>query len=79
MELCEFDLADFILNNFVFPASNGKREEAIESCSELSLKQRFRIITMIMTNISNGLAFIHSRNEVHRDLKPANGVCPTTS
>jgi serine/threonine protein kinase len=35
---------------------------------------RWLCICDIMEDITNGIAFIHSHNEVHRDLKPPNGM-----
>ena len=32
----------------------------------------------IMKQVTNGLVFIHSNDEVHRDLKPRNGSSPVT-
>jgi serine/threonine protein kinase len=31
-------------------------------------------IARIMKDISSGLVFIHSQDEIHRDLKPRNGI-----
>jgi serine/threonine protein kinase len=58
MELCDYDLETYI--------SDGKLYE---------LKQSARApqVIRIMKHITNGIAFLHSQNQVHRDLKPRNG------
>ena len=37
------------------------------------LRSREMEMWNIMTQISNGVAYIHGQGEVHRDLKPLNG------
>jgi len=63
MELCDINLENY--NKSVWTMSLLADDES----------QRFREMVMwdIMTQISNGVSFIHGQGEVHRDLKPLNG------
>ena len=60
MELCEFNLAqyiyDFDMADPMLPALN------------------MTTVLKIMQDVSRGLAFIHQSQKVHRDIKPQNGI-----
>jgi serine/threonine protein kinase len=56
MELCDFNLQTFL--------ENQRSNHTDEHWTQLPLK--------ILTDIGNGVAFLHSQFEVHRDLKPLN-------
>jgi serine/threonine protein kinase len=70
MELCDGNLEDYI---------QGRRSQTFEATDNsrlLSLNMResgIANIWDIVEQISSGLQFIHSCEEVHRDLKPRNG------
>src|SRR5277367_2189456 len=68
MELCELNLHDYIhgrtppnLSESLPPFSRGDGSKA-------SLQ-----IWTIMSQIADGVEYIHRQNQVHRDVKPANG------
>ena len=60
MELCEFNLAqyiyDFDMADPMLPALN------------------MTTVLKIMQDVSRGLAFIHQSQKIHRDIKPQNGI-----
>jgi serine/threonine protein kinase len=58
MELCDVTLEDFIL------------EHNFKSTTPITIAE----VWNIMTQITNGLVYIHTQNEVHRDLKPSNST-----
>jgi len=58
MELCDFNLEIYIANQWI---------------NDLEKKYRARQVFTILSDISNGVAFLHSHDEVHRDMKPRNG------
>jgi serine/threonine protein kinase len=64
MELCDLTLHDLNQGHWS-PRAVDTRTPELALPSEL---------WSIMKQIANGLAFIHSNNEVHRDLKPQNGL-----
>ena len=60
MELCDLSLDEYIKSNWSVARVDGPPKEAR--------------IWDIMTQIANGLSFIHKNKEIHRDLKPNNGT-----
>lgn len=70
MELCIFNLEDYIVSNSreTFGLSKYFAPSAMDD--ELGCLSLWGI----MTQITNGLAYIHSQHELHRDLKPRNGI-----
>ena len=76
MELCDFDLNDYIYGQWRAPV-----ELKFQNSSDLVLVQRecrsvrlrMENVFTIMIHISKGLKFIHDKQYVHRDLKPHNG------
>jgi len=56
MELCDVTLEDFML------------EHNFTSTTPITIAE----VWNIMTQITNGLVYVHTQNEVHRDLKPNN-------
>lgn len=64
MPLCHLNLEGWI---------NGTRIPRHEKSSFMGE------IWKIMRDVTNGLSFIHSENEVHRDLKPRNSIYPCFS
>jgi len=61
MELCEFNLAQYIYDF----------DTAIPMLPALNMT----MVLKIMQDVSRGLAFIHQSQKVHRDIKPQNGIC----
>ena len=85
MELCAFDLADFIQVAYGHPVSNSSTRvhsqllslsHAVEEISSSTSPRQLRFsgITNILTQITAGVKFMHSYNAIHRDLKPGNGT-----
>jgi serine/threonine protein kinase len=62
MELCSLNLEEYLKSKWILYPVDGVPDEAG--------------IWNIMTQIANGLAFIHSKKEIHRDLKPSNSIKP---
>ena len=70
-ELCDFTLSEYIKwSPKIAKALHGPEME-----SPVSKKSTWNI----MRQITSGLAFIHSQNEIHRDLKPQNGPLQNTT
>lgn len=64
MELCDIDLAQYIDIGYPYKHVNGLSDwSTVNSNSQ---------VILIMEQVLNGLAFIHSHDKVHRDLKPQN-------
>lgn len=63
MELCEFNLEDFIREGWPDGPVVGPRFASRE----------IFVVWNILRDIMKGLAFIHNLKEVHRDMKPRNG------
>ena len=60
MELCDFDLHDYIHSWSLYDLSGPERKRSPSN------------IFNITREIASGLEFIHKHNKVHRDLKPQN-------
>lgn len=61
MELCDFDLHNYIADRF------GKADPRGLSRTE---------VWSITQQLASGLSYLHEEGIIHRDLKPANGNCP---
>ena len=79
MELCEFNLDDFISRTS--PADRIVNMDPLESSPKLVHKvdtksgpRDLNTIWTIMADIAAGLAYIHRKNCIHRDLNPRNGL-----
>jgi serine/threonine protein kinase len=60
MELCSLNLDEYIKSKWaVYPVEGVPDEVSLWN---------------IMTQIANGVAFVHSEQEIHRDLKPSNSI-----
>lgn len=69
MELCEFTLTDYLYK---------ERVAAGQDCfNRLQPPLKIKMIWHIMTQIADGVVFIHKEGYVHRDLKPNNSDIPT--
>lgn len=62
MELCDFNLETHIIKWKELKLSSAPQKQ-----------HRFIEIKKIMSDISEGIVFIHQKREIHRDLKPQNG------
>lgn len=66
MEWCDTSLEDYMSGNKYIPG--------LLDWSKAGIRGKIHyLLDGIMTNVLNGLIYIHDRNEVHRDLTPANG------
>jgi serine/threonine protein kinase len=72
MELCDFDLKEYIESRHQY-SSYTRVPEKLRGQGGMPSFEMWNI----MSQIANGVAFIHSHREVHRDLKPRNGMCLT--
>jgi serine/threonine protein kinase len=70
MELCIFNLEDYIVSNAreTFGLSKYFSPSAMED------EQGCLSLWGIMSQITNGLTYIHFQHELHRDLKPRNST-----
>jgi serine/threonine protein kinase len=67
MEFCDFDLEYYLLGHTISRPSDQLRPNPYAPYQPLQTAQ-------ILEQITNAIAFIHSKGEVHRDLKPRNGI-----
>jgi len=70
MELCDISLYEYIYRDDSKPLPDAVPYFIKDATSQVKELQ----IWNIMTQIANGVAFIHSHNEIHRDLKPQNSM-----
>lgn len=70
MELCILNLEDYILGDFKSILGNRKYYYPDFSRDTLSCLSLWGILSQI----AQGLEFLHVNNEMHRDLKPRNGT-----
>lgn len=66
MELCDWDLSDYIAS------CQSKYEKYALSSKVLSSKDKMNQTFDILRDITSGVAFIHQQGKVHRDIKPQN-------
>lgn len=66
MELCDLNLEAYIYGKTRVDGNGGKASK------ELPPPLDAKSIWQVMTDVCDGLMFIHGNNEVHRDLKPSN-------
>jgi serine/threonine protein kinase len=69
MELCDTNLETYIHGESASPIEEKLLYFRVLRPSPLKMEQ----VSGIVTDITNGLTYIHDQGEVHRDLKPANG------
>lgn len=69
MELCDFDLHNYIYDGEQYQVSTSARFRKKRAASD---------ILTIVTQITAGIAFLHKHRLVHRDLKPKNSIAPFT-
>jgi serine/threonine protein kinase len=69
MDLCAFNLETYLL--LLWKETKDDIGMEVPQCRDRS---SMRSIWNIMSQIANGLAFIHTHHEIHRDLKPRNGA-----
>ena len=62
MELCDFNLDDYIKGNWV-----------VSQVGDFPAAVKETRVWNVMQEITAGLIFVHEHKEVHRDLKPKNG------
>lgn len=75
MEFCELNLGDYIDGKYpTFDEGDTQPSRNLEFVpKDSSLNLRMQNIWTIMSEITDGLMFIHDHQFVHRDLKPRNG------
>lgn len=71
MELCDLTLQDFIYRQ---SPPNPSETMPYFAEGQSSVGQ----IWSIMSQIANGVEYIHQRQQIHRDIKPGNGYCLPT-
>jgi serine/threonine protein kinase len=77
MELCDFNLHDYINHNDSLSSSIGSLDLSLAPAivsNDCSTVERLRNYFTIVTHIARGLEFLHTYKVVHRDLKPRNGT-----
>ena len=70
MELCDFNLETYIASAWTSTVG----QDLTTTAEVFDPWQRLEQVWAIMADITNGIMYIHSHNEVHRDLKPKNGI-----
>lgn len=84
MELCDLTLDEYIYNersNYSRTCidASKKSNSAVFVGENSSMTVKLQNLWTIMTQIAQGLEFIHELHQVHGDLKPRNGVCRLNS
>lgn len=77
MELCALNLDAYIQRKWTTRVLEGLPQ--FVKVDTLPIEHQLEQIRLILSDITNGVAFLHSRKAVHRDLKPANGINPRQS
>jgi serine/threonine protein kinase len=70
MELCQLNLDTYIKRDWT-PTILQKMQYLTIS---MPPRTRIRHVMLIMTQIVNGVSYIHAHKEIHRDLKPSNST-----
>jgi serine/threonine protein kinase len=71
MERCDFSLHDYIEKSW--PADTAKKVPNFLNRDALGPIAKLSQVCNIMSDISNGVAWIHACGHIHRDLCPKNG------
>lgn len=71
MEFCDLNLESYIYRKW--PPNMTELVPAFEEIDKLEPTKKFSQTLSILSEIIDGVVFIHSRGEIHRDLKPQNG------
>jgi serine/threonine protein kinase len=77
MEFCDFNLADWIKGDWEIEKGKwtADTQKALSYWTSIpGPRGRTEQIWLVMQDITNGVAFIHSEKEIHRDLKPINSI-----
>jgi len=78
MELCELNLHDYI--HQVPPSAQSEpTTESIPHFEKGAGAVSVQQIWKVMSQIANGVEYIHRKGYVHRDIKPANGETPPST
>ena len=72
MELCDFNL-DHYIPQLWEPTSLETMHLGAQHKPIVDWNLRMKHIWVIMSQIAEGVTFIHLHDEIHRDLKPKNG------
>ena len=70
MQLCDLNLDRYISGAFPDPLPEKLQRLKVPETARAKVQRAL----CILLDIAEGLAFIHTREEVHRDLKPENGM-----
>lgn len=73
MELCDLTLHHYIYAPRIVPENWEAPGDLSFIVTEGSGLQKFANVWAILSQISEGLAYIHTHDLVHRDMKPRNG------
>jgi serine/threonine protein kinase len=71
MELCDLNLQAYIERKWT---SVTEEKMPYFTRGDLGPRKRMAQIWDIMEDVTSGIAFIHSLQEIHRDMKPRNGT-----
>ena len=74
MEYCSLNLHEYIHNKEKRNCMDQRLSRYFQS--ETSEEHRLWMVLSIALEVTNGLAFMHDKQQVHRDLKPANSITP---
>lgn len=74
MERCDFNLEQFREVLWEPTAWETMLVGPRDDESAFDVDARLKVVWVILSQITNGLNFIHLQKEIHRDLKPSNGM-----